>query len=61
MTRQPTRRIVLLLAALASSVLAACADPTAPRNDTDRGGTYGGSGTKSVAAPLGGTYGGSGT
>ena len=54
MTRQLTRRIVLLTAALGTVVLAACSNPTAPKES----GTYGGSSTRKACS---GTYGGSST
>ena len=57
MTRQPLRRAALLVAALGSALLAACASPTAPNDQADRSGVYGGSGTKACS----GVYGGSGT
>ena len=57
MTRQLTRRIVLLTAALGTVILAACSNPTAPKSG-DLSGTYGGSSTKKACS---GTYGGSST
>jgi hypothetical protein len=57
MTRQLPRRAALLAAALGAALLAACTSPTAPNDQTDRSGVYGGSGTKACS----GVYGGSGT
>jgi hypothetical protein len=59
MSRQLSRRIVLLSVALGAALLSACTSPTAPsgNDDTSLSGVYGGSGTK----VCGGVYGGSGT
>lgn len=66
MTRINVRRAILVALSLGTAVLAACADPMAPRADDDEcfSGTYGGSGTRSCASTSttnSGTYGGSGT
>ena len=60
------RKLSLLVLALASAALSACASPTAPNNDLETcersGGVLGGSGTRCNNAPLsGGVLGGSGT
>jgi len=57
MTRQLPRRAALLVVAVGAALLAACASPTAPNDQAERSGVYGGSGTKACS----GVYGGSGT
>jgi hypothetical protein len=59
------RKLSLIVLALASAALSACASPTAPNNELETcergGGVLGGSGTRCNAPLSGGVLGGSGT
>ena len=60
MIRHLPRRLLVLAAALGTTLVAACTSPTAPSqaDAAERSGVYGGSGTKLACS---GVYGGSGT